>query len=192
MSKSDEDLLIGARERRLPVFDNLNVISKEMSDNLCRMSTGAATGGMMYSDCDETIFTAKNPVLITAVTDVITRADLLDRSLRFVLPPLETVGDEEVIDAKVAEIARAVLGVLLDGVVSALRNLPVTTITDRPAVGFALWGTAAEEGLGLPKGEMHGIISDNIGEVTDLILNPIFRRRSSRLLRLVSRIGHGS
>jgi hypothetical protein len=151
MSKSDEDLLIGARERRLPVFDNLTHITKEMSDNLCRMSTGAAySRRTKYSDCDETTLTAKNPILVTSVSDVITQADLLDRALRFMLSPLARVQDEDVINMKVEEIAPAVLGALLDGVASALRNLPQTIIADPPRmVGFALWGTAAEEGLGL-------------------------------------------
>ena len=98
MPKSDEDLLIGARERRLPVFDNLNSLSKEMHDNLCRMSTGAShSRRTKYTDCDETTFTAKNPVAITSVSDVITHDDLLDRVLRFILPPLADKKGERIV-----------------------------------------------------------------------------------------------
>ena len=62
-------------------------------------------------------------------------------------------------------------GVLLDGVSSAIRNLPDTYIADPPRmVDFAYWGTAAEEGLGLPKGSVMESYRHNIGEVTDLIL----------------------
>ena len=58
-----------------------------------------------------------------------------------------------------------VFGVLLDGVVSALRNLENTSIADPPRmVGFALWGTAAEEGLGLPRGSVMGICMRSRGD----------------------------
>jgi hypothetical protein len=73
--------------------------------------------------------------------------------------------------AAVKEIAPAVFGVLLDGVASALRNLPNTVIEHPPRmVGFALWATAAEEGLGLTKGSFMESYRANIGEVADIIL----------------------
>ena len=57
------------------VFDNFDQITREMADNLCRLATGAAMGRRTkYSDADETIFVAENPVVITAIADVIMRA----------------------------------------------------------------------------------------------------------------------
>jgi hypothetical protein len=171
-TKKTEDLLIAARERRLVTFDNLDHIDQQQSDDLCRIATGASmTRRTLYSDADETTFTAKNPVLITSIKDVITQADLLDRSLRFVLPKLGEVKSETIHNAEVQEAAPKILGVILDGVSSALRNLPTTRIENPPRmIEFALWATAAEEGLGLQPGSIMTAYRRNIGEVTALTL----------------------
>jgi hypothetical protein len=183
MARSAEDLLIGSRERRLLVCDNLDHLTKDESDNLCRQCTGnAVTRRTLYENEDETTFKGKTPVVITAVSDVIRQADLWDRALRFVLPPLSGPVDEAELDLAYNSIAPAVFGVLLDGVASALRNLPHTTIVDPPRmVGFAKWGTAAEEGLGLADGSVMESYRRNIGEVADIILESDLAQKLTRL-----------
>jgi hypothetical protein len=105
------------------------------------------------------------------VTDVVGQSDLLDRALRFVLPKLRRVRDEEVLDKRFKRIAPYVFGYILDGVSSAIRNLPATSIADPPRmIGFALWGTAAEEGLGLPNGAVMASYRRNIGAIHDMLL----------------------
>ena len=178
-AKDNEDLLIGAKEGWLLVFDNINQITREMADNLCRLATGAAMGRRTkYSDADETIFVAKNPVVITAVADVITQADLLDRALRFVLSKLKTTKDEKVLEKRFKRIAPYILGYILDGVSAALRNLSATSIADPPRmIGFALWGTAAEEGLGLKSGAVMEAYRRNIGLIHQMILESDLARK---------------
>lgn len=167
-----EDLLIGACKRRLVTFDNLDHITQKLSDNLCRLATGMShSRRTKYSDDDETTFAAKNPVLVTSVKDVLAAADLLDRSIRFVLPTLAKKDPEGIHDAEVAAAAPKVLGLVLNGVSSAIRNLPQTLIEDPPRmVDFALWGTAAEEGLGLPPGSVMAAYRQNIAAVNQLTL----------------------
>lgn len=178
-SRSNEDLLIAAQDRRLLTFDNLDDIDQAQSDDLCRLATGASfSRRTLYSDCDETTFVAKNPVIITSINDVIEAPDLLDRSIRFVLPLLPKVNAEAVQDAAVAKAAPQVLGLILDGVVSALRNLSTTVIENPPRmVEFALWGTAAEEGLGLKSGAVMEAYRRNIGEVNELALDGEFAQK---------------
>jgi hypothetical protein len=38
---------------------------------------------------DTSLFKAKRPVLMTSINDVVTASDLLDRTLRFELPPIK-------------------------------------------------------------------------------------------------------
>lgn len=171
-ARNSEELLIGAQDRRLVTFDNLDHLTQQQSDDLCRLATGASfSRRTLFSDCDETTFVAKNPVVITSVKDVLSAADLIDRSIRFVLPRLVTVKDELVHDSEVEKAAPKILGLVLTGLASAIRNLPATTIDDPPRmVGFALWGTAAEEGLGLPAGSFMDAYRRNIGESIDTLL----------------------
>jgi hypothetical protein len=200
-SKDNEDLMIAARDKRLLTFDNLNSINQQQSDDLCRLATGAShSRRTKFTDCDETTFVAKNPVLITSIKDVLSAADLLDRSLRFVLPKLVAVKSETLHDADVESAAPKILGWLLNGVASALRNLPATTIADPPRmIEFALWGTAAENGLGLNAGDVMKAYRKNIGEVNQIALESDLaqsivklRQFNGKLKELATKLGWGT
>lgn len=169
----DEDLLILANNRWLLSFDNLSAIKPSLSDAFCRLSTGAAFGRRKkYTDSDQTVFASKRPVMLTSIGDVLTAADLLDRSIRFDLPTLRTRCSEAELNARFGTVQPKLLGVLLNGVSSALRNLPNTTIDDPPRMlDFALWGTAAEEGLGLPAGSVMASYRDNRQSTNALLLD---------------------
>jgi hypothetical protein len=171
-ARNSEDLLIAAQDKRLLTFDNLDHVTQQQSDDLCRLATGASfSRRTLFSDCDETTFVAKSPVLITSIDDVIHAADLLDRSIRFVLPELQAPVDELIQDAKVTAAVPKILGLILNGVSAALKNLPTTKIENPPRmVGFALWGSAAEPGLGLPKGSVMEAYRRNIADVNQLAI----------------------
>ena len=78
--KKDEDLAVAARNSWVVSFDNLSRISGDLADGLCRLSTGAAFATRtFYTNGEETIFSARRPVILNSITDVVGRADLLDR-----------------------------------------------------------------------------------------------------------------
>lgn len=82
------------------------------------------------------------------------------------------------------EAAPRILGVLLDGVVSALRNLPSVNVTDLPRMAdFARWVAAAEPGLGLVPGTLLAAYERNRASVVDIALDasPV----ASALIRLL-------
>jgi hypothetical protein len=78
------DLHISASNEWLPIFDNLSRIPEWLSDGLCCLSTG---GGMrrreLHIDADEAIFSTKRPLILTSISEVVERPDLLDRSIIF-------------------------------------------------------------------------------------------------------------
>ena len=64
------------------------------------------------------------------------------------------------------------MGCLLDGLASALRNLPAVVLTDAPRmIEFAEWSTASEEGLGLKPGTMMEAYKRNLGQILDVVLD---------------------
>jgi hypothetical protein len=75
------------------VFDNLSTIPAEISDCLCRLSTG---GGFavcsLYTDDEETLFDGQRPIALTSINDVANRSDLADR---LVIVLLETIPDDK-------------------------------------------------------------------------------------------------
>lgn len=71
----------------LPAFDNVSYLSKDMSDNLCRITTGAGFGTRKHFTNDEE-FTVdvRRPIMLNGIVDVITRGDLLNRTITLHLP----------------------------------------------------------------------------------------------------------
>lgn len=152
--KSIDDLMISARNSRIAAFDNLSHIPPWLSDGLCRLATGGAlTKRMLFTDGDEILIEAMRPTMLTSITDVITRGDLLDRALVVQLPVLATRRTEADLWRRFDAAAPRLLGALLDGVVSALRLEDQTTISDLPRLAdWCTWSQAAEPGLGWPSG----------------------------------------
>jgi hypothetical protein len=81
--KSVDDLIVGAKQTRVLGFDNISHIQPWLSDALCRLATGGAlTKRQLYTNDEEVILNTTNAVLISAIPEVITRSDLLDRTLK--------------------------------------------------------------------------------------------------------------
>ena len=146
------DLMIAATNGWLLSFDNLSRISPELSDGLCRLSTG---GGLatreLFSDAEETIFDARRPVVINAIGDVVTRPDLLDRSV-IVTPsviPTQQRREEHFLETRLNEIRPLVLGALLDAISHGLRTVGSVHLHELPRMAdFAVWVTACAPALG--------------------------------------------
>jgi hypothetical protein len=79
--------MIAANNSWVVTYDNISKITPKVSDNLCQLATG---GGMskreLYSDADETIIHVCRPIILNGIEDVVTRQDLLDRSIYLMMP----------------------------------------------------------------------------------------------------------
>lgn len=173
------DLHIAASNEWLPVFDNLSRIPEWLSDGLCCLSSG---GGLrtreLYSDSDEAIFKTMRPIILTSITEVVERPDLLDRSIIYNLPEIERKQrkPEKQLWKEFDAARPRILGALLDAVSCALRNEDAVVIEEPSRLAdFERWATAAEPALGLKPGAFLRSYRKNQNSANDLALeaNPI-------------------
>ena len=87
--RSERDLAIAATNGHLIAMDNLSQITDQLSDALCRVSTGGSfRTRKLFTDSDELLFTFRCPVIISGIEEIVVRGDLLRRSLLIDLEPL--------------------------------------------------------------------------------------------------------
>jgi hypothetical protein len=146
--RDERDLYIAAFNAHLQVFDNVSKIPDWMSDALCRLATGGGFATrQLFGDQDEVLFDATRPIILNGIEEMITRPDLVDRSIILSLKAIPDVQRKSELTFW-ADFERAhprILGALLDGVVCGLRQLPETHLKTMPRMAdFALWATACE------------------------------------------------
>jgi hypothetical protein len=151
LPRTERDLMISANNSWCLAFDNLSHLADWQSDALCRISTG---GGLatreLYSDLDETILDVQRPIILNGIEEIVTRADLLDRSISKYLPtiPKSARKPEKQFREAFERQRPAILGAILDAVSTALRNAATVTLEEHPRMAdFAEWIVAAEPAL---------------------------------------------
>jgi hypothetical protein len=154
--RDERDLAIAARNGWIVALDNLSRLPNSLSDALCRLATGGGFATReLYSDAEEVLFSATRPAIITGITEVASRGDLLDRSLLVSLGPIPETDrlTEAELEKRWEEIGPVALGGLLDATATALRRLPNTHLDRLPRLAdHARWVTAAEPALGWDDG----------------------------------------
>jgi hypothetical protein len=156
--KDPRDLLVSAGNNHAVVLDNLSGLSPELSDCLCRLSTG---GGIdlraLYTDNEQVLIDIQRPVLINGIDDVATRPDLAERALIINLPVIvggDRKGEMEFWKAFEAD-RPMILGALLNALVAGLKHRDSVKLPCKPRMAdVAQWVTACERGLGCEGGFM--------------------------------------
>jgi hypothetical protein len=112
---SARDLFIAAGNTHLQTFENVSKLSDAMSDNFCRLSTG---GGLrlrtLFKDADETLFRGARPIAFEGISNVVSRPDLQDRALIFLLENIQRYKTERELLAEFEQELPGIFGALLD------------------------------------------------------------------------------
>jgi len=146
------DLLVSAANSHVMALDNLSGLNPELSDALCRLSTGGAIDvRQLYTDLEQVLVELQRPVICNGIDDIATRPDLAQRSLVINLKEIsdhERISETEFWD--LFGIDRPIIfAALLDGLVTALQRRQVVQMKRLPRMAdFALWVTAAEAAFG--------------------------------------------
>jgi hypothetical protein len=172
--KDERDLLIAAQGARVLALDNLSHLDEQLSDALCRLATGTGLGTRtLYTDRDETIFRAAKPVIINSITDVITRSDLLDRSIVVSVPPLEPKNRRPEAEywADFTKVHSWILGCFCDAASMALCETKGSDcIPDVRMLDVALFVAKGETALGLRDGSFLRAYESNRKSANDSII----------------------
>jgi hypothetical protein len=146
------DLIVAAHNSWIIALDNLSHLSGWLSDALCRLSTGGGFSTReLFSDQDEALFDAQRPCVVNGIEELVTRGDLLDRSVILYLPniPQDQRRPERAFWQRFEEERPQILGALCDVVSDGLQRIDTTELPELPRMAdFALWVTAAEATCG--------------------------------------------
>lgn len=152
MPNSMQDLALSLANNYMPSFDNLDGLSAEKSDLLCIASTGGGfSKRTLFTDDDETLLDLRRCVGLTGINVVVTRADLIDRSIIIELdriPEDERREEREVWEAFEQDRAR-IVGGALQALANAMAIYPNVKLDKLPRMAdFTRWGYAIAEVLG--------------------------------------------
>jgi hypothetical protein len=155
--KTVEDVFVSAGANHMASFENMSRLPTIMQDALCTLATGGGYGKRkLYSDSDESVIEVKRPVIINGIADVVTRPDLIDRTIHIETPQLADIVDEREFIMGFERDRPAIFGGLLDLFVSALILLPDIQLKVKPRmIGFTKLGEAVHSALGLESDFTH-------------------------------------
>jgi hypothetical protein len=166
--REERDLMIAANNSWVVAYDNLSGIPQWLSDALCRLATGGGFSTReLYSDTEEVILDLTRPVILNGIDHLAERPDLADRAILLHLPRIaeDARRDEEQLYATYERQRPQILGALFTAISTALAQRHKITLSRMPRMAdFALWATAAEEGLGFESGSFMDAYSGNRAE----------------------------
>jgi hypothetical protein len=172
--KSERDLMIAANNGWVVCFDNLSRFGTGLSDSLCRLATGGGFSTReLYSDTDEILFNVMRPVILNGIEEVISRGDMLERTVILNLPKIHKKDRraEKEFWKEFEQARPRILGALYDAMSDVLCQLPSVTIEEKPRMAdFALIGTAAERAFGYELGSFMRAYGENKQQSNDLAL----------------------
>lgn len=169
------NLMVAANNNWVLAYDNLSNVTPQLSDALCRISTGGGHAvRALYTNNEETLFDAQRPMVLTGIDAIPRRPDLLERALLVELPRIAPSDrqTERSLWASFDAARPKILGALLEGVASALDKRSATHLTSLPRMAeFAELATASEPGLGLPRGAVMDAYDRNQHDATGAALD---------------------
>jgi len=151
--KNVRDLLVSAGNNHVVTLDNLSGLNAELSDCLCRLSTG---GGIdlraLFTDGEQYLADIQRPLLINGIDDIATRPDLAERAFVINLPVINSKhrrSEKEFWESFNQDSTKIFTG-LLNGIFSGLRHVNDIVLIEKPRMAdVAIWATACERELGM-------------------------------------------
>jgi hypothetical protein len=129
--KELRDVYIPATKGAVLAYNNLSSLPNWLSDALCVVTEGSSDSRReLYSDDEESIIFARAPAMLTAVTNIVVKGDLSQRTLYAGLAPVPDSErkDELELWAQFEAARSEILGALLTGLSMGLRRLSTINV----------------------------------------------------------------
>jgi hypothetical protein len=147
------DLLAVARQNWVLAFDHVSALASQLTDALCRLSTGlGASLREIRFEPEPILQSYRRPVLFTANPRWSPPPELAERALTVCLPPLPPASrqpETQLLDT-LSRFLPAILGSLCSAVSTALRRLPDLPLTSGRLPDAFAWILAASQALVCP------------------------------------------
>lgn len=158
LSKSESRMYGDAKMRSILYFDNLSGINGEISDILCKISTGAGVSLRKYYTTAEVVtINAGAGIILNGIYNTAERPDLIDRSITINLRHLQSRKSCHKLNEKFEQVKPQILAGLFEMLSHAIIKKDNITMGDEEntprMIDYARFGTACEEYLGLDEGE---------------------------------------
>ncbi len=152
MPRKPEDLDLLLAGHYVLVLDNLSTLSADTCDRLCAFITGGVIEKRtLHTDLETTVLKANSIIFFTGIGSLHSRADLIERSIRFELDrvPPEKRLDEIELFASFKQALPDILAGIFDLICQAIKIHPMVNLPKLPRMAsFARWGYAIAEALG--------------------------------------------
>ena len=147
-----DDVMLAASKSCVVAYDNVGKLTPGQSNLLCQIVTGSGvTRRQLYTDGEEFSISAKAPIILTGILDIVGAPDLAERSLFPRLARIDSASrkDEDTIWSEFEEVLPKILGWLFDTLSVAVRDLPNVRPDRSPRLAdFYRFVLAAEPGFG--------------------------------------------
>ncbi|SDM42771.1 hypothetical protein [Sediminibacillus halophilus] len=152
MPNSIQDLAISLANNYMPCFDNLDNLSAAKSDLLCIASTGGGfSKRTLFTDDDETLLELQRCPALNGINMVVTRPDLMDRSIPIELERIseEDRKEESVVRAEFEKDKPSIIGGAFRILSKAMAIYPNVKIEKLSRMAdFTRWGFSIAEAMG--------------------------------------------
>jgi hypothetical protein len=143
---TDKEMIQIMSKYHLMVFDNISRITTQISDILCRASTGGAFASReLYKNDDEIIRELHQPVVLNGLYQLGVANDLISRSMYFELEEISSnkMKPKNQFLKRFEQEKPYILGRMFDCVSSAIKNKQAIKIADHDRMGdYKDWGIA--------------------------------------------------
>ena len=148
--REPRDVLVAALNSWLLALDNLSWLPPDLSDTLCRISTGGAISERtMHTNLNETLVELQRPVLMNGIEELATRPDLAQRGIHVELDPVKRVIPETQLFREFSADAPAIFSAILNALAVCITTHENVRIDPMPRMAdFACWAYAGLPMLG--------------------------------------------
>ena len=126
-----DDIPVLARHSHVVSYENMDMMSKQMSNKFCTMLTGGANATRsLHTTNDLALWTIKRPIMVNGIPDIVGRPDLLQRTISLEMPPISVYKSDKLLAEKWEKARPRVLGALYDLFSKVLNELKTSTLME--------------------------------------------------------------